>query len=96
MTKLEELIEKYRRDVDTCADEEFLEDDIKKIDRGYAEYCCEQQKKICAENAELVSYECKEEWMDETFNTAIDAYGNIRSISKYSILNSPIFKEDGK
>ena len=39
-----------------------------------------------AENAELESYEFKEDWMDEPFNMIQDDYGNIRAISKQSIL----------
>jgi hypothetical protein len=47
----------------------------------------EETCRVCAESAELGSFEYMEDWMEEPFNITIDDYSNIRGIDKQSILS---------
>ena len=49
---------------------------------------CKQVLELAAANAELQSFELEENWMEEPFNMVKDDYGNIKAISKQSILNT--------
>lgn len=47
---------------------------------------CDKTVDLCANSAELGSYEFKEDWVEEPFNCTIDDRGNIHAIDKTSIL----------
>lgn len=49
---------------------------------------CKQILELAAENAELMYFELKEDWMEEPFNSTIDDLGNIYAIDKQSILDT--------
>lgn len=84
MTKLEEIINKHRIDANHWADQDFTDETVEIIAKEYAEFCCEQQKKICSNYAEI-HYELVTDCAEAPF------------IDTDSILNAPTYKEeDGK
>ena len=77
-----EKAEKYLKEVNSLTTRE----ELYKIGTQMQIDAYNQALEDAAENAELESYEFKEDWMDEPFNMIQDDYGNIRAISKQSIL----------
>ena len=77
-----EKAEKYLKEVNSLTARE----ELYKIGTQMQIDAYNQALEDAAENAELESYEFKEDWMDEPFNMIQDDYGNIRAISKQSIL----------
>ena len=62
--------------------------DVSEVMIEFAEFHVEAALKEASKQAELNSYEFKEDWMEEPFNCTIDDLGNINAINKESILNA--------
>jgi hypothetical protein len=97
MTKLEEIINKHRIDANHWADQDFTDETVEIIAKEYAEFCCEEQKKTCAENASLTSMTLEEIPENCNFMHFQLLDSDFAIVDKESILNCPTYKEeDGK
>lgn len=96
MTKLDEIISKIPNLGHFLSSAQGF-DVIKSIALEYAEWCCEQQKIICSENAEA-EFEPMGWLADQHFNTPFIVGEDYEvPIIRSSILNCPTYKEeDGK
>jgi hypothetical protein len=66
----------------------FYEEDVKIAMIEFAKLHCEAALKAASENAGLLHYEFKEDWMTKYHNMESDTYGDLIAININSILNA--------
>lgn len=97
-TKLEKIYNNKAQHIKRFATVGFNRTQVIEIAKEYAEFCCEEQKKICADNGKIRLFT---PFSDETNGSLVKVYrvhDNLSlEVDDLSILNAPTYKEeDGK